>query len=628
MIKLESDKKSMIMNALLQCKPLLIILTLIKTLYVYTKIPGTANISISIFSSIPILIVCYGIIGVIAEKNKLKYQLILHSIISFILFSDLIYFSYFSVLPSVYDLKQMGEVSDVWSSVQSLLKPTHFLVFADLIVIPFLYIKDLKSNHIVHIDKSCKKASVTLVILMLILSFTNMMLVYGQETATSYVEYGILNYHILDIAKAVIKTNADDQNVDPQNFNASLDHNESKKNELFGVAKGRNVIVIQVEALQNFVIDRKYEDQEITPNLNKLLKKDTIYFDRYYYTVSNGNTSDAEFAVQNSLYPVSKVSAYKTYDKNTFYALPKLLKDNGYSKAKAFHGYKPDFWNRNVMYPVLGFDQFISAEDFNIDETIGLGLSDESFFKQSIPYLKEMESPFYSFMVTLSSHNPFNMNNKYKKIELLDKHKKTMFGDYLNSIHYADYSLGKFIEDLKKEGLYDNSIIAVYGDHFGLSGTDKKNSKVMSEFLGREYTYDEYTNVPFIINIPGVQQEVPKKVSVVGSHMDFYPTLINLLGIQTPDVPIFGQDLINSEKGFVVLRNFLTAGSFIDDDKILVIHAGQTIDTAVAWDLNTKEKINVETCRDSYEKALNEIKQSDYILNNDLIKTMISDGIR
>ena len=104
------------------------------------------------------------------------------------------------------------------------------------------------------------------------------------------------------------------------------------------MAEGRNVFIIQVEALQNFVIGTSYEGQEIMPNLNAMIANDTIYFNNYSYQIGGGNTSDAEFAVNNSLFAPESEAAYVKYENNDFYGLPFLLKNSGYTGAHAFHG--------------------------------------------------------------------------------------------------------------------------------------------------------------------------------------------------------------------------------------------------------------------------------------------------
>ena len=113
-------------------------------------------------------------------------------------------------------------------------------------------------------------------------------------------------------------------------------------------AKGKNLIIVQVEALQQFVIDKTVMGQEITPNLNKLIKS-SAYFNNYFYQIAAGGTSDAEFMSNNSLYPAPSGAAFFFYANNNYLSLPKALVKNGYETA-ALNGYYETFWNRNIMY--------------------------------------------------------------------------------------------------------------------------------------------------------------------------------------------------------------------------------------------------------------------------------------
>jgi len=388
-----------------------------------------------------------------------------------------------------------------------------------------------------------------------------------------------------------------------------------------GVGKGKNLIVIQVEALQDFVIGLNYDGQEITPNLNKLIANESgLYFSKYFELIGRGKTSDAEFATQNSLYPSMDNETYTAYQDNTFYGLPWILRDNGYT-SWAFHGYKKEFWNRDKVYPKQGFERFISEEDYQLGETLGFGLTDEDFFEQSISYIKEMKKPFYAFMITLSNHSPFEIPEKYQKISLRKEHKGTLLGNYFQTVHYTDEQIGKFIENLKREGLYEDTIICLYGDHFGLLTSDEKNVRVMTDFLGYPYDFDEMMNIPLIISIPG--SGIKEEISNVGSHLDFLPTILNILGLKNEKGVMYGVDLVNSDKGFAPQQMYASKGSFIDNEKMFVMSKDGIYDHSRAFHLDTREPVDIKECRSSYERAIRELNKCDFLLKNNLMKDII-----
>ncbi len=371
------------------------------------------------------------------------------------------------------------------------------------------------------------------------------------------------------------------------------------------------------------VINRYYEGQEITPALNSLIKGDTIYFPHYYQQLAAGNTSDAEFVSQNSLYPSIKGQSYTIYKDNYYFGLPWILKNEGY-ETMAFHGNEEEYWNRNKAYPYQGFNGFISEKDFTIDEKIGFGLSDKSFFKQSNTYLEDLKQPFYTFFITLTNHGPFNIPINHQKIKIKPEHESTLFSNYLQSVRYTDEAIRQFIEDLKEKGLYNNSVIAIYGDHFGISCKDKNNYQIIRNFLGYDYDYDEMMNVPLIIHIPG--ENIHRKLEITGGQIDFMPTIINLMGIESTNPFVFGQDLVNGEEGFVASQTYMVTGSFINNDIIFEMSRDGIYENSRAWNLHTRESVELDTCREYYERALEEVRMSDYILENDVLRYELRKG--
>ena len=361
------------------------------------------------------------------------------------------------------------------------------------------------------------------------------------------------SYHIKDIKSALIGDDKAEGTglIIQEDLEQLSKENKQIKGEYTGLGKGKNLIVIQVEALQNFVIDLVYEGQEITPNLNRLIRESgSFYFDNYYQHIGRGNTSDAEFVTNNSLYPAYDYPTYEEYADNTFYGLPWILRDNKYT-AWVFHGYKKEFWNREKAYVNLGFERFISEEDYEFTEkeSIGFGIIDEVFFSQTLDYIKELdnvdENPFYAFIITLTSHTPFNMPGHLQTIKLREEHINTMLGNYLQAIHYADKALGEFLEGLRREGYYDNSVVAIYGDHFAIFGSEKRDRDIMSDLLNKPYNLGDIMNVPLIIHIPGLEDN--KTISKIGSQLDFLPTILNIMGYENQKGIMFGKDLLNYE---------------------------------------------------------------------------------
>ena len=178
--------------------------------------------------------------------------------------------------------------------------------------------------------------------------------------------------------------------------------------------------------------------------------------------------------------------------------------------------------------------------------------------------------PFYSQLITMSSHHPFTIPERKFKIKLPARYDGTFVGDYIRAQNYADYSLGLFIDDLKKRGIWDNSVFVIYGDHLGLPiySLNSDEKKLMQEIYGREYGNTDMINIPLIISSPGVT--TPMELKQAGGQSDIMPTVANLLGISLQDHIHFGQDLLNQRSNILAERYYLPSGSLITDNEMFV----------------------------------------------------------
>ena len=393
--------------------------------------------------------------------------------------------------------------------------------------------------------------------------------------------------------------------------------NIKQTNEYTNIFNGKNVLVIHAESLQNFVINKKINGKEITPNLNKLINK-SLYFNNFYALDSVGTSSDSEFTFSTSLLPTNNGTVFINYWNRKYETIQKKFNDAGYYTF-SMHANNGTFWNRNIMYNSLGYQKFYNYEsDYIIDETIGLGLSDESFFRQSLVKLKEINEKgqnFYGTLITLSNHTPFtnegkDLSNFDVSSYHYDKNGKlitdnylegTILGSYIKSVHYADKALGEFINGLEKEGLLDNTVLIIYGDHDAkikksqfeyFYNYDRKTGKVIEKDsldykVIDDIDYELLRSVPFIIYSKDIE---PKVISKVSSMLDTFPTIANMFGFETKYT--LGSDIFDDSDNIVVFPN----GNWLTD------------------------KMYYDTKRDSF-KALEDklVVKNDYIEQNNLI---------
>ncbi len=426
---------------------------------------------------------------------------------------------------------------------------------------------------------------------------------------------------------------AKDEDSEDANIAKDSDSNDSSLSDetiksLFGAGEGRNLIVIQLEAFQNFAINMEYNGQELTPFLNDLIGgDDTLYFDHYYYQIGSGNTSDAEFATLNSLFGTLESYTYTLYNHNYYNGLPSILDNLGYDTA-VMHAYDRTFWNRMNMYPSLGFKHYFDDDYYEEDSDYKgwnvVSVNDVNFFSQSVEAMKTLDEPFSTFMITLSGHHPFSQKSSNCKIKLSKPEKGTIVGDYFNTVRYVDHALETLFDELKEAGLYENSVICLYGDHYGLSCTDSDIKKMMSNLLGEDYGYKWHFNIPLIINIPG--SGVSETISTAGGQLDFLPTISYIMGIKRLDTLYLGQNLITAEEGFVPIQQFLSKGSFINDDVVFFFSESGVYSTSLAWDVKTGKQTSIDGYKDLVQASETESDLSQFYLENDAIDAYVNDG--
>ncbi len=537
----------------------------IKSYVFYSGIHLTGFEWIFALSTVGIVSVASGLFSLFSKKVGQRAFWILYVLASLVMAVDSVYYAYVAKLPSAVQLGMVGQLGDVWETIYRLMGWKQLFPLFDL-PLWFLYAANGKKSVCTTPDgrMPIRRANEQCVTFAFAALFALVCVIPGGITAgflPRYMVNELFSYHVYDIADALHeKYTTRVLDVDKEKYRYTAE----TEDEFWSIAKDRNVIILQVEALQNFVLGSYYNGQELTPFLNRMLGEDTLYFDHYYYQIGGGNTADAEFAVNNSLFAPENTAAYVQYTNNDYHGLPWLLKDNGYSGAHVFHNYKGDFWNRRTAYPAQGFDTFTALEDFEEIDPFPMGISDKEMFRQSMDRLKTYEEPFYAFYITVSSHHPYAIPLKDREISLDPADEETLFGLYMQAVNYVDRAIESFVEELKEAGLYENSILVIYGDHYALTNTDAQIAAQVSGMLGRDYTIFDVFNVPCIIHIPG--SGVTQTISTAGGHMDLLPTLLHLLGIEKTVNVTFGQNLLTTERGFVCEQTHLSIGSFISDE--------------------------------------------------------------
>jgi lipoteichoic acid synthase len=564
-----------------------------------------------------------------ALLSKKYFKLILIGIqflLSFLLYANIVYYRFFNDFITFQVLLQAkSNGSQLGDSAAGLMHFSDIFYFTDTILLIVLACTLFKQAKI-KTRKTYKFVFLfSIIIFLLNLSLAEkdrpnlLSLNFDRSYIVKYL--GAYNYTIFDIIQD-IETSS--QRVFASSNNLINIENYRKATytpsnpALFGKAKGMNVIFVSMESFQNFMIDlRMPNGQLVTPFLDSLAHDDsTFYFDHFYHQTGQGKTSDAEFLMENSLYPLNQGSVFISKAQNTYQATPAILKGYGYNSA-VFHGNYKTFWNRNVMYKALGYDQFFDASYYNLTppNIKNFGMKDKPFFAESMPMLESLKQPFYTKFITLSNHFPFEIDpgdTNFPK----DNTGDWAVDQYMQSAHYMDEALQQFFDSLKKDGLYDKSVIVLYGDHYGLSSN---NYPALAKVLGvKQITPVIDSNlqqVPLFIHVPGVKGGIQHQV---GGEVDVRPTLLHLLGTNTKNYIEFGSDLLSPQhRNWVAFRN----GDFVSTD---FIQSGGKCYSVAIGDLATDQK----ACSSISNKVKNELQMSDMIVNQDLLRFYHPNGFK
>ncbi len=547
---------------------------------------------------------------------------LVNALFSVLFLAVILYYSFFGRIVTYFALFQLGQVGTINESVSALLQPIYVLFFLDLVFVAVLMV--FRKYPLPPLQLNRKLMLAVLLVFGVGLSAVNFNLHKNEAISNNVIaaqEKGILNYEALEIyygpeSLSGVETNVSVENVaelkEEINRIKGLDLLPEDERNYFGDAKGRNLIVIQVESMQNFPIGLTLEGNEVTPHLNKLIE-DSFYFPHTAQQTGPGNTSDAEFILNTSLYPVAFNPTSQTYGQKKFPSLPRLLAAENYNSL-TFHADDISFWNRDELYPALGIGSYYYGEFFGEEDVIGIGPSDRVMFEKAMPILREQHQrnkPFYAQLIGLTSHHPFTLPEADRKYPLPERFKNSLTGDYLVSINYMDTVINDFIEELKREGIYENSVIAIYGDHFGLqqSAISQNDVDLVSEILGREYGTLDRLNVPFIVHAPGISND-GETFEKTSGQLDMMPTLANLLGISLDDQIVFGQDLLNHDSNLLGARYYLPIGSFWNDDILFIPE--KDFSDGNAYDLKTDQKLDAyDQYREDYDRVLQLEKLSD-----------------
>lgn len=563
---------------------------------------------------IPFILLLFCLIEWFATKRKIAVYMVVNLLITVLFFSLIVYHNHFGIIATSQVFGQVKQVGAVKKSIFAVVHPQYMLIFLDIIIISLIMLRRKKALAWKHSMSRPSNRKVVAVLFCISLVICMMNIFPNKASMNENVkaeQMGILNYE----AYALLGE-PEEEHIDPAAISqAGIDKIKGIQNTsapvLYGAAKGKNLIILQMESFQNFLINLSIDGTEITPNMNKLASGN-FYFPRFFQQVGQGNTSDAEFIVNTSFYVPPDGPATDKYAPKDLPSLPKLLQAQGYDTA-TFHTNEVDFWNRGELYSALGFDRYYDKSYFGEEDTVFYGASDEVLYSKTSAELARMdqsEQPFYSHVISMSSHNPFTIPESKYKMTLPERYEGTLVGDYIRAQNYADYALGQFIEELKSSGVWDNSVVVLYGDHRGLPIFSLKDDDkvLLEEILDHEYNERDLINIPLIISAPGVT--APSVKEQLGGQVDILPTVANLLGVPLDYHIHFGQDLLNQTRyNLLPQRYYLPTGSFVNNEELFL--SGSGFEDGQHYTLSGDGTDLLQSTEDEFNRALELLRMSD-----------------
>lgn len=621
----------------------LLLLYWFKTMWAYSvdfnlDIQGPYQIFLAVINPLPISLLFIGL-ALYIKRTKLFYSLAfgIYLLLFIWLISNSIYYREFTDFVTVNTMLASSKVSaGLGAAALELFRPWDVIYILDFPILAFFFFKKW-----IRMDNRPfnKRASFAVTSLSAMLFSANLFL--AEIDRPELLTRGFSNYYVVralglpaflgysanqTYAANKERSKASEEDLKP--VEEYIQQHYAKPNpEYFGMAKGRNVIYIHLESFQQFLIDYKLKvddkEYEVTPFLNSLYhSKETFAFSNVFNQVKAGKTSDAETMIETGLFGLNQGSFMVNYGgTNTQQAAPFILSKNGYNSSAVFHGNAGSFWNRNTAYKQWGYNYFFDASYFtkqNSSNSFQYGLNDKYMLKDSIKYLERLQQPFYTKFITVSNHYPYTTSLSGDDLGFpLAKTQDETINGYFATANYLDSSIKAFFDYLKESGLYKNSIIVLYGDHYGISNS---RNPALAPLLGKNSeTWSSYDNamlqrVPYMVVIPGMDKG--GIIDIFGGEIDMLPTLEHLLGIESNKFLQVGQDMLSPDHDQIVA--FRSANYFVTPE--YTSYSGRTYYTKTGEEITNPDENTKEQLDKIREAANLQLRISDSIQTGDLLR--------
>ncbi len=468
------------------------------------------------------------------NSKRLWIQTVLLVILAGIFESNLLYFrTYFSAIPASSYLL-VGNLTDFGASVLDSFRVGDIFILFPVILGPYLakrVSKPIKIKYTYYIYLLIANICIAVISCLPVggmishINYLTNQCYYTNTPPVIYTPFGKIISDISDHQKPL----SDEDKIQVKSLlglYSNINGNKSRTHFL----PPENVVIIFLESFESWTIGAKIEGKELTPTLNSLIADSTsLYFSKVATQVGAGRSIDAQLLILSGLYPMqNEVYSMKHYD-NKYYSIPKALKQHDPDiKSYLLTGDKATVWNQIHVAKAFGIDTLLDADNWNITEKIGNPpkLSDNALFSQIVDKMRNKElwadgTNAYTQIIAYSTHNPFIIPEKYRKISY--NHDYGKLGDYMTAINYTDHSLKQFIDYLKTRDDYNKTMIIIVGDHEGIEAYRKEWHENYPTLVSE----GQFT--PLII----IHSPIRGQIDFVIGQIDVYTTLLQLMGLDS-----------------------------------------------------------------------------------------------
>lgn len=487
--------------------------------------------------------------------------------VSVVVFADLPYLRYFGHLVPPSAIFEIGQVGRTGESIRALLRTRDLWLLPALLAVDVAAVVWPRKQE----QQPGRGRAVAVGALACLLGGAPAAITLGaglhdpatrlQVFAQSFLieSWGVVNVHIFEVLRSLGDWAASGRlSADDRRRVAELCRQRAARPvpaQGRGCARGANLLLIQVESLQEWVVTARLGDQEVMPFLSSLRSR-ALFFSDVFDQSGDGRSSDGEFAVLNSQLPLAQGAVAFRRSHNQFLALAELLRRQGYRTLSA-HPFDRGFWNRAVLHPRYGFEQ--------------------SLFRRELG----------------------NMAN-------------TPLGNYLHAMHYFDASLRELIGGLDSDGLLNNTIVTLYGDHEAGLDLDDNLLNLAGVWNRNASASARLRRVPFFLLLPGSPYR--GTLPVVGGQVDIAPTLLHVLGVERP-VSFLGLPLTPGRDTVTALQ----AGSAVSSDKIFVAASLGIPAGGACFTYPAGEPLPVSDCDEIRRRGEAQRAASEAVVWNDLV---------